>query len=410
MLSMIFNIARLFAFRGLSDSFLSLSRWIAVAGIVIGLSVLIIAMSAINGVQKFLETQLLQAFPHVIVQSQAPQDTLWQPLVQRLRNHTAVRDLHLLINAPALALTNETMVGVSVAGFDSEEAKKPPPYKIIAGIWIDLWRINPSVVVGRPLAEKLQLRVGSHLPLLRAKNPANGQGFVVQNFEVVAIYETGTELDQAMVVVSDAALRDFLKWPANYFNALNIKLHDPIQAAPVSHELLKELPMEMMVTDWIRYSQRFFMHIQSSKRMVFLSLVLILIVACFSVVSMLVVMTHQKSQEIAILRSLGATRYTIAGVFMAMGGMLALPGVAVGTLTGLAVSTNLDKIFRMAEQLIGTRLMVSDVYPVQMLVGDVRYDDIFVMNLMTILLCVLMSAYPAWLASKVDPAVVFRQG
>lgn len=172
MTSAISYIASVFAIRGRADPYLSLSRWVAILSVTLGLGVLIAATAAINGVQHLTETRFLQAFPHIIMQTLTPQDEAWAAVQQQAREKSAVQSTQLLLSAPAFAVYDDKFNGVLIQGIGPGEARPAAPYAIVSGAWPNLWRSEPSIVIGRALAEKLHIEVGGRLPLMLAKAKA----------------------------------------------------------------------------------------------------------------------------------------------------------------------------------------------------------------------------------------------
>lgn len=409
MTSAISYISSVFAIRGRADPYLSLSRWVAILSVTLGLGVLIAATAAINGVQHLTETRFLQAFPHIIMQTLTPQDEAWAAVQQQAREKSAVQSTQLLLSAPAFAVYDDKFNGVLIQGIGPGEARPAAPYAIVSGAWPNLWRSEPSIVIGRALAEKLHIEVGGRLPLMLGKGQsASLNDLRTRIFEVAAIYDSGMDIDGMLVLVTDQALRGLLDLPAGQFNTFQVKLKDPMAAREVLLEWLPSLPTAVSATDWIEQSAQMFGHIQQSKRLVVLALIAIMVVASFNVSSMLFLMVSGKTEEIAVLRSLGASRFTVAGIFTALGVLIALPGIVMGSLLGLVTSAYLQDIYHFIERVLDTRLMASNIYPVHELVGHVEVHEVVLLNLIALALCVLMSLYPAWKASRIDPGVVFR--
>jgi lipoprotein-releasing system permease protein len=265
-------------------------------------------------------------------------------------------------------------------------------------------------VIGSALAWKLDLTVGSQVSLIIPQALATPAGIMprFKRFTVVGIFKIDMyEYDSGLVLMhlDDAAK---LYQMGDQVTGLRLKLSDLDAAPRVAETLAAGLGPNYMARDWTREHGNFFRALKIEKTVMFVILLLIVTVAMFNVVSTLVVVVTEKRADIAILRTLGAGPKTIMGIFLAHGSVVGVLGTLVGTLCGVLLALNVETIVHGIESLFRTSFIAADVYFISELPSDLHWSDVILVSGCSLLLGLLSALYPAWRASKVQPAEALR--
>jgi lipoprotein-releasing system permease protein len=211
--------------------------------------------------------------------------------------------------------------------------------------------------------------------------------------------------NMAMIHIDDAAKLFRLE---NAVSGLRIKLDDLFNAPEITHAMAKSLYNEYQVSDWTLAHSNFFRAIQTEKRVMFIILLLIVAVAAFNIVSTLVMVVTDKRGDIAILKTQGLTSASIMGIFMVLGTIIGVSGTLMGTVGGVVLALNVETIVPALEKLFNVQFMAADVYYISSLPSKLVWSDVYAIAGMAFLLSLLATLYPAWQASKINPAEVLR--
>jgi lipoprotein-releasing system permease protein len=282
--------------------------------------------------------------------------------------------------------------------------------KVVVG---DLNALKPGefgIVVGSALAWKLDLTLGSRVAVVVPEAQATPAGLLprFKRFTVVGIFKADMyEYDSGLVLVdlSDAAK---LYQLGDAVNGLRLKLDDLDLAPQVADELSEQLGPDYRARDWTREHGNFFRALRIEKTVMFVILLIIVIVAMFNLISTLVVMVNEKKSDIAILRTLGASPRSIMSVFMVQGATVGVTGTIVGTIVGILLALNVEAIVHGVEVLFHTTFLAADVYFISELPSDLHWQDVAWVSGASLVLALLSTLYPAWRASKVQPAEALR--
>lgn len=236
---------------------------------------------------------------------------------------------------------------------------------------------------------------------------ARGQPARLLNFAVVGLLESGTEVDQSLALIDFAHTYERLGEPVSA-QGVRVVLHDLFAASRLSWELVRTLDGPYYTTDWVRTHGNLYHAIQLSRNLVLILLVSIIAVAAFNIVASLVLIVVDKTADIAVLRSLGATPGDINRIFVIQGLLIGLLGCALGTLAGILVAPVAGDAVSGLESLLGIKFLSSDVYPISYLPVDVRWQDVLVINAAAMAMCFLAAIIPARRAALIAPADALR--
>ena len=265
------------------------------------------------------------------------------------------------------------------------------------------------VALGSDLARLLGVSVGDKVTLIVPKGNVSPAGFIprMKQMTVSALFRSGHyEYDSTLALthLDDAAVLYKTGGPAG----LRIKVVDMSEAPAVASQLTRILPRGQYATDWTQQNRTWFAAVQVEKRMMAIILFLIVLVGAFGLVSSLVMTVTEKRSDIAVLRTMGASRLSVMAIFIVQGAFVALMGVAIGVGGGLLIACNLDVIVPTIESILGTQFLPKEIYFISQMPSDPRAGDIIPISILSFLLSLAATLYPSWRASKVHPAEALR--
>ena len=391
--------------------FISIISLISILGITLGITALITTLSVMNGFGKELRGRILGVISHVTVTETSGALHDWRAVAERIKNpHVKGRAPY--IDGQGMVSRGQGVSGVMVRGIlPAEEIQVSEFNKSMVEGKLDALKPGEfGVIVGSALAWKLDLAVGSQISLIIPQALATPVGIMprFKRFTVVGIFKMDMyEYDSGLVLMhlDDAAK---LYQMADQVSGLRLKLDDLDSAPQIADTLAASLGSNYMARDWTREHGNFFRALKTEKTVMFIILLLIVTVAMFNVVSTLVVVVTEKRADIAILRTLGASPRCIMGIFMAHGSVVGVLGTLVGTVCGVLLALNVETIVHGIEWLFSTSFISADVYFISQLPSDLHWSDVWLVSGSSLLLGLLSALYPAWRASRIQPAEALR--
>jgi len=282
--------------------------------------------------------------------------------------------------------------------------------KMVQGQLTDLKPGAFEVILGRDLARILRVDVGDKVTMVTPSANVTPAGVTprLKRFKVVGIFYVGMyEYDSTLAIIHlDDARRLFRMQDA--VTGVRARLKDLFAAPQVRYELQQSELGTYWVRDWSSYHANWFRAVKIEKRMIFLLLLLIIAVAAFNIVSTLVMLVTDKESDIAILRTLGATPKSIMGIFMVQGTLIGVIGTILGIIGGISLSLNLDTVVPFIETLFGFRVLDPGIYYISELPSDLHWDDVWLISGVSFLFGLVSTLYPAWRASRTQPAEALR--
>ncbi len=391
--------------------FISIISLISILGITLGITALITTLSVMNGFGKELRGRILGVISHVTITETTGTLHDWRAVAERVKN-PRVKGRAPYITGQGMVSRGKAVSGVMVRGILPSEEQQVSEFgsRMIEGRLDALKPGEFGIVIGSALAWKLDLAVGSQISLLIPEGLATPVGIMprFKRFTVVGIFKMDMyEYDSGLVLMhlDDAAK---LYQTGDQVSGLRLKLDDLDAAPRVAGTLTEELGPNYLARDWTREHGNFFRALKIEKTVMFVILLLIVTVAMFNVVSTLVVVVTEKRADIAILRTLGASPKSIMGIFLAHGSVVGVLGTLVGTVCGVLLALNVETIVHGIERLFSTSFIAADVYFISELPSDLHWSDVFLVSGCSLLLGLLSALYPAWRASKVQPAEALR--
>jgi lipoprotein-releasing system permease protein len=382
-------------------------------GIMLGVATLIVVLSVMNGFRKELLEKIVGINGHVFI---APIDsplTDYADVAERLSKVVGIRRAVPFVEGQAFASSPYNGSGVLVRGVrGSDLAKIEPVANNIRQGAIQDFDKGGGVAIGKRLAETLSLQIGDTITLITPRGAATPFGTAprIKGYPVTAIFEIGmSEFDSAFVYMPLAEAQSYFN-RENDVNVIEVFLDDAdrVDEARQSIEMAAERPVAL--TDWRQRNRTFFGALEVERNVMFLILTLIVLVAALNIISGLIMLVKDKSSDIAILRTMGATRGAIMRVFLITGASIGIVGTIAGFMLGLLLALNVETIRQIIGRLTNTNLFPAELYFLSRLPADVNASEVVTVVGMALILSLLATLYPSWRAARLDPVQALRYG
>ena len=389
------------------NHFISFISATSMLGIAVGVTALITVMSVMNGFEKELRERILGMVSHATISGIDGSMPQWREVLDAADSHQQVIGAAPFVERETL-LRGFRVRGSLVRGVqpELEQTVSDVGQQMLEGRLEDLQAGQFNIVLGIYLATSLGVEVGDKVTVFAPQIRATPAGVIpqVKRFTVSGIFSAGMhEYDSALALVH---LEDSVKLfrVSDGASGVRVKVTDMFKAWEVAADLRAELPGIYSIRDWTQNHANFFRAVKMEKTVMFVILSLIIAVAAFNIISTLVMVVTDKQADIAILRTLGATPATITGIFVVLGSFIGLFGTALGLTGGVLLATNVETLVPALEELIGTQFLSSDIYYISDLPSDMLWSDVIKVGVLSLLLTVLATLYPAWRASRNEPA------
>ncbi len=386
-----------------ADHLLAFLSRLSTAGLVLGVALLIVVLSVMNGFDREMRERILSLVPHITIIPWSNTED-WQELASTAQRQPGVAAVAPYIELQAMLAKGRSMEPALIYGVDAEMEKGA------SGLarFVDLDALKaggeyPAIILGRALADNLGVDVGDKVNVVLPASPESSQNVRFQRVEVTQLLNSGTEIDQRLVLLDLYAARSLA--PAESIG-LRITVHDVFAARAIAWELRNTLGFHYRFSDWSSKLGNLYHAIQMSRNLVVIMLLAVVAVAVFNIVSTLVMVVHEKEGDIAILRSQGAAPSQIIKTFLLYGAVIGLIGVAIGGALGALAASWITEMVAALEAALGMQFLHSDVYPISYLPSDLRWADWWLVCGVSYAICLLATLYPAWRASRVQPAEV----
>jgi lipoprotein-releasing system permease protein len=394
------------------NHFISFISMISMLGIGLGVMALIVVLSVMNGFQKEIRARILGVTPHLQVMSDSGQIGNWPQVLEIVEQHPEVRAAAPYVNGQGMVSLNESVQGVMVRGIlpDAEQRLTGLGDKMKKGSLSDLRSGAFNIVLGVDLARSLGAHVGDSVLLITPQGQITPAGMIprLKQFHVVGIFEIGmAPYDNALALIQLEDAQKLYRMGSSV-TGISGSLRNLDLAPQVAFELEDKLPKDTYATDWTRQNANYFSVVAMEKKMMFIILSLIVLVAAFNIVSTLVMAVTDKQADIAILRTLGASPKSIMQIFMVQGMLIGLIGMGLGVIGGVLLALNIGTIVPFIEHLFGVQFLSKEFYYISELPSDLQRGDVFVVAGMSFLISLFATLYPSWRASKVQPAEALR--
>lgn len=385
----------------------SLISVISTLGIMLGVAVLIIGLSAMNGFERELKNRILSVVPHGQIYSVKQPFTQWQSALSRIENTPGV-----VAAAPYVLLTGLLEKGtelkaVSVMGVspDKQGDISTLPNYVQDNAWQDFKAGKQQIIIGQGVADALKLAKGDWLTILIPNNDDPTKLLQPKRIrlQVGGVFRLSGMLDHQLALIPLADAQKYLDY-GQAVTGIEVKTIDPFQVNEIIHNAGINSQEYVYAKSWINDYGYMYSDIQMIRSIMYLSMILVIGVACFNIVSTLIMAVRDKSSDIAILRTLGARDSHIRNIFLWYGLLSGMVGCIAGVIIGALVAYNLTPLVSFIESLTGHSVLSGDVYFVDFLPSEIHWIDVFSVFVTTVILSLIASWYPARRATKLDPA------
>jgi lipoprotein-releasing system permease protein len=392
-----------------SEGFISVIAWFSLLGIALGVATLIIVMSVMNGFRQELLARILGLNGHITVYASAGGFKDYDGLAGIISGLPGVIAAYPLVEAQVMVAHQGMARGALVRGVAPEDLLRRPivAQNITRGA---LSEFDDGVVIGQRMAEQMELGVGDEITIISPMGNVTAFGTVprVANFPIAAIFEVGMfEYDSTFVFMPLPLAQIFFQFP-EAATALEVFVTEPDRAPAMISDIRDVTGDGVQILEWQRANAGFFNAIQVERNVMFLILTLIILVAAFNVISSLIMLVKDKGRDIAILRTMGATRGMIMRVFLISGASIGVIGTLLGFGVGLAFASNIETLRQWIESMTGTELFAAEIYFLSQLPAKVEPMEVATVVAMGLGLSFLATLYPSWRAARIDPAEALR--
>jgi len=395
------------------EGLISVIAVFSLLGIALGVATLIIVMSVMNGFRQELLGRILGFNGHLGVYSTQGPLTDFDALAEQVRGLPGVVSVTPVVEGQVMATTAEgRATGALVRGIRPEDLRRRALVagNIRAGS-LDAFQGDDAILVGTRFATRMNLRLGERVSIVSPQGQATAFGTVprIRSYRVVGLFEAGMyEYDSSYLFLPLEAAQVYFRTGSGV-TQLEVFVEDPDRVAAVRSAIfaLRGRP-PVRVVDWQQANSAFFNAVQVERNVMFLILSLIILVAAFNIISSLIMLVKDKGRDIAILRTMGATRGAVMRIFLMCGAFVGVVGTVAGTLLGLVFCRNIESIRQLIERLTGADLFNPTIRFLSQLPAVVDPWEVVQVVLMALGLSFLATLYPSWRAARLDPVEALR--
>lgn len=397
------------------QTFISIITFISIVGFALGVWALIVVLAVMSGFEKTLKEKILGTQAHLVVlkTSQEGMDH-YEEVVKEVEQVRGVVSATPFILSQVMLSSESNVFGVVLTGIDPDRVGNVLELarNMKAGRLQDLKAEgeSPGIILGVELAKRLGVSLNDAIQVISPLGTMTPMGMMpkMKRFRVMGIFYSGMyEFDNTLAYISIPSAQKFLNMNSRV-TGIEIKTDDVYKVKRIGKEIRQKLGFPFWTRDWMEMNRNLFSALKLEKVAMFIILVLIVLVAAFNIISTLIMVVMEKNKDIAILKSMGAPSGGILRIFIIEGGVIGVVGTFFGTVIGLAMALNLEKVSGFVENLFGFKFLPSDVYYIDKLPSQVNPLDIGLIVVTAVLISLLATLYPSWRASRLDPAEALR--
>jgi lipoprotein-releasing system permease protein len=391
------------------NHFISFISLVSILGIMLGVTALITVTSVMNGFEKEMRERIVGASSHATVTGLGEPLEDWQTVAETANLHPEVSGAAPYVEGQVMLVHAGRSTGSLIRGvLPGEESKVSELHDTLEqteSLEIALQQGEFGILLGADLANYLGAIAGDKVMVITPEASVTPMGFVprVKRFTVTGVFRFGMyQFDRNLAIMHASDSARLFKM-GDGFSGVRLKLTDTGRAPIVARELAREFGFDKYVSDWTQQNANYFLAVKMEKTMMFIILSMIVAVAAFNIISTLVMLVQDKQADIAILRTQGASPGSILSIFVVQGVLIGVLGTVAGLIGGVALASNIDVVVPFIENFTGP-VLNPEVYYIDEMPSDLRMDDVVKVGLMSFGLSLLATIYPAWRASRVDPA------
>jgi lipoprotein-releasing system permease protein len=394
------------------EGFISVIAGFSLLGIGLGVATLIIVMAVMNGFRAELLGRILGLNGHMTVYGQGQPLSDFDRIANGLREVGGVVSASPLIEGQVMATANNVASGALVRGIRAEDLKRRTliATHIVRGS-LDDFAGEDAALIGIRMVQKFGLAVGDRVTLISPQGNATAFGTVprLRAYRVAAVFDVGMfEYDSSFVYLPLEAAQVFFRYTPEQVTGVEVMVREPERIWEVRRAIQQAVGPSVRLFDWQQANSSFFNAVQVERNVMFLILTLIILVAAFNIISSLIMLVKDKSKDIAILRTMGASRGAVMRIFFLAGASVGVIGTVAGFGLGMAFTSNIETIRQWLQALTGTPLFSPEIYFLSRLPAKVDPVEVTEVVLMALGLSFLATIYPAWRAARLDPVEALR--
>ena len=393
----------------------SLISFFSSIGIALGVAVLIIGLSAMNGFERELNQRILAVVPHAEIssangQNNAPIDH-WQHLAAKLQQNPQITGVSPFVSFTALVENGAKLKVVQIKGVESalQDHVSSLGHFVLNQGWQNFAQ-NGGLVLGSGIARDLDVQEGDWVSLLISQQTGseNLTQPLRERIQVTGILRLDGQLDHSYALMPLAQAQQLMNYQAEQVSGVELKTADPFNIQTLDYSMLQDYPQMLYLQNWISKFGYMYRDIQLIRTVMYIAMVLVIGVACFNIVSTLIMAVKDKAGDIAIMRTLGANNGFIKRIFIWYGLQAGMKGCLIGIVLGVILALNLTALIQGLEGVIGRKLLSDGIYFVDFLPTELHWQDVLLVLFSALILSLFASLYPANRAAKLQPAQVLN--
>jgi lipoprotein-releasing system permease protein len=390
----------------------SLIAAIAMIGLALGVAVLIVVLSVMNGFEEELRTRILSLTAHATISGLEGRISDWRPKEEKLARFPGVVAAAPYVEGQGMVVHGRESAGILLRGIipTQERLVADLTPHLLSGQLADLVPGSYRVILGKDLAEAIGAKVGDRVVVIVAEGDVTPVGVMprMRAFEVVGIIAVGMyEYDRRIALFSMQDVAKLLRM-GDDISGIRLNVADMYAAPRIVRDAAVALGGNVLVEDWTTQHANFFRSIEITKRILFIMLSAVIAVAAFNIVSTMVMVVKSKRRDIAILRTFGSSPRSVLSIFVVQGSLIGLLGIAFGVILGVLIAVNLQTLVHGLEALLGFKFLDARVYFMSDLPAHVRLSDVVKICSFAFVLACVSTLYPAWRAARLLPAESLR--
>ncbi len=400
------------------STFISIITFISTAGVALGVMALIVVLAVMTGFEEDLKDKILGTNADVVVLKSGGEIEGYGALMERLKKVPGVTAATPFIYSQVMLSTGNNVSGVVLRGIDPgtdatvTNLKKSMVEGNLADLEADAGSPpgKPGIILGKELAKNLHLFQGDMVNVVSPLGNITPFGMIpkMKQFRVAGLFNTGMfEYDTTLAYVGLKEAQNFLSM-GDAITGIQLKVEDVYKSDEIAQEINRSLGYDYFARDWMRMNKNILFALKTEKLVMFIILTLIVLVAAFGIASTLFMVVMEKTKDIAILKSMGATGRSIMKIFVLEGLIIGVAGTAIGVLGGLLVALNLETIVAVVQQVTGFELFSRDVYYLDHFPSRVVPGDVALISITAVFISFVATLYPSWQGSRLPPAEALR--
>ena len=394
------------------EGFISIAAWFSLIGIMLGVATLIVVMSVMNGFRTELVDRILGINGHLVVyEKNEPYVSNYNQIINKISDIKNVIAVTPHLEGQALAKSKSIVSGVIIRGANwSDLAAKKLLWKSLSQLTIDNYKNNEDINKKGIVAQRLNVNVGDFISLISPNGMETALGIlpIKKNFKIGGFFDIGMyEYDNNFIFIPWKKAELFFS-TKNIAHGIEIFLKDEKFTSSVSSNIKNKLGNELLVIDWKKRNSAFMSALAVEKNVMFIILSLIILVAAFNIISSMIMLVQTKKSDIALMRTMGASKYVIIRIFVLTGSIIGLLGTFAGTILGVVISSNIESIRHFLTNIFGSELFSAEIYFLSKLPSDIYINEVIMVICVSIFLTLFASVFPAWKASRISPAEALR--